>query len=68
MEEDAASQSTVVLFCCRDYKAANITVNLYIVNEPWLFSLAWCSRINSVTTDNIPLLSQLTYPYFFMVS
>uniref|UniRef100_A0A8D2CYD9 Glycerophosphodiester phosphodiesterase domain containing 4 n=1 Tax=Sciurus vulgaris TaxID=55149 RepID=A0A8D2CYD9_SCIVU len=50
----------------RDYKAANININLYIVNEPWLYSLAWCSRINSVTTDNIPRLSQLTHPQFFM--
>ncbi|XP_027798669.2 glycerophosphodiester phosphodiesterase domain-containing protein 4 [Marmota flaviventris] len=50
----------------RDYKAANININLYVVNEPWLYSLAWCSRINSVTTDNIPLLSQLNHPQFFM--
>ncbi|XP_058519609.1 glycerophosphodiester phosphodiesterase domain-containing protein 4 isoform X2 [Ochotona princeps] len=50
----------------RDYKAANININLYLVNEPWLFSLAWCSRIDSVTTDNIPLLSQLDSPHFFM--
>ncbi|XP_021103927.1 glycerophosphodiester phosphodiesterase domain-containing protein 4 isoform X4 [Heterocephalus glaber] len=50
----------------RDYQAANIYINLYIVNEPWIFSLAWCSRINSVTTDNIPVLSQLTHPHFFM--
>ncbi|XP_023501434.1 glycerophosphodiester phosphodiesterase domain-containing protein 4 isoform X4 [Equus caballus] len=50
----------------RDYKAANITINLYLVNEPWLYSLAWCSRIHSVTTDNIQTLSQLNHPYFFM--
>ncbi|XP_007939218.1 glycerophosphodiester phosphodiesterase domain-containing protein 4 [Orycteropus afer afer] len=50
----------------RDYKAANITINLYIVNKPWLFSLAWCSRIHSVTTDNIELLSQIDHPHFFM--
>uniref|UniRef100_A0A8I5TLN5 Glycerophosphodiester phosphodiesterase domain containing 4 n=1 Tax=Pongo abelii TaxID=9601 RepID=A0A8I5TLN5_PONAB len=50
----------------RDYKAANIHINVYTVNEPWLFSLAWCSRINSVTTDNIGLLSQLNHPHFFM--
>ncbi|XP_021571417.1 glycerophosphodiester phosphodiesterase domain-containing protein 4 [Carlito syrichta] len=50
----------------RAYKAANININLYVVNEPWLYSLAWCSRINSVTTDNIPRLSQLDHPYFFM--
>nr|XP_045748648.1 glycerophosphodiester phosphodiesterase domain-containing protein 4 [Mirounga angustirostris] len=50
----------------RDYKAANIKINLYIVNEPWLYSLAWCCRIHSVTTDNIHILSQLNQPYFFM--
>ncbi|XP_006882990.1 PREDICTED: glycerophosphodiester phosphodiesterase domain-containing protein 4 [Elephantulus edwardii] len=50
----------------RDYKAANITINLYIVNKPWLFSLAWCSRIHSVTTDNIKLLSEIDHPHFFM--
>nr|XP_008018424.2 glycerophosphodiester phosphodiesterase domain-containing protein 4 [Chlorocebus sabaeus] len=50
----------------RDYKAANIYINVYTINEPWLFSLAWCSRINSVTTDNIGLLSQLNHPHFFM--
>ncbi|ELW65031.1 Serine/threonine-protein kinase PAK 1 [Tupaia chinensis] len=50
----------------RHYKAANITINLYIVNEPWLFSLAWCSRINSVTTDNISLLRRLNHPHYFM--
>nr|XP_020142222.1 glycerophosphodiester phosphodiesterase domain-containing protein 4 isoform X2 [Microcebus murinus] len=49
-----------------DYKAANIKVNLYVVNEPWLFSLAWCSSITSVTTDNIALLSQINHPQFFM--
>ncbi|XP_037695691.1 glycerophosphodiester phosphodiesterase domain-containing protein 4 [Choloepus didactylus] len=50
----------------RDYKAANITINLYTVNEPWLYSLAWCSSIHSVTTNDIHLLSQLNHPYFFM--
>ncbi|KAM7087369.1 glycerophosphodiester phosphodiesterase domain-containing protein 4-like [Molossus nigricans] len=50
----------------RDYKAADITINLYIVNKPWVFSLAWCSRIHSVTTDNIELLRQIDYPYYFM--
>ncbi|XP_072825245.1 glycerophosphodiester phosphodiesterase domain-containing protein 4-like isoform X4 [Vicugna pacos] len=50
----------------REYKAANININIYIVNEPWLFSLAWCSRIQSVTTDNIQVLNQINHPYFFM--
>ncbi|XP_019490328.1 PREDICTED: glycerophosphodiester phosphodiesterase domain-containing protein 4, partial [Hipposideros armiger] len=50
----------------RDYKAANININIYLVNEPWLYSLAWCSSIHSVTTDNIQLLRQINHPYFFM--
>ncbi|XP_061261899.1 glycerophosphodiester phosphodiesterase domain-containing protein 4-like [Bos javanicus] len=50
----------------KEYKAANITINLYIVNEPWLFSLAWCSRIHSVTTDNIQILKEINHPYYFI--
>ncbi|KAM7330473.1 hypothetical protein ACRRTK_009662 [Alexandromys fortis] len=50
----------------RQYQAAKIHINMYIVNEPWLFSLAWCNRINSVTTDNIQVLNQLSHPLFFM--
>ncbi|GAB1292350.1 Glycerophosphodiester phosphodiesterase domain-containing protein 4 [Apodemus speciosus] len=51
-----------------DYKKAKIYINVYVINEPWLFSLAWCSRVNSVTTDNIELLNQLSHPLFFMTS
>ncbi|XP_060016846.1 glycerophosphodiester phosphodiesterase domain-containing protein 4 [Lagenorhynchus albirostris] len=50
----------------REYKAVNININLYIVNEPWLFSLAWCSSIHSVTTDNIQVLNEINHLYFFM--
>ncbi|XP_038957014.1 glycerophosphodiester phosphodiesterase domain-containing protein 4 isoform X8 [Rattus norvegicus] len=50
----------------RDYKKAKIYIHVYVINEPWLFSLAWCSNVNSVTTDNIELLSQLSHPLFFM--
>ncbi|CAH6792655.1 Gdpd4 [Phodopus roborovskii] len=50
----------------RHYKAAKIHINVYVVNEPWLFSLAWCYKINSVTTDNIQTLNQLNRPLFFM--
>lgn len=57
-----------VPFLLREYKAANISINLYVVNEPWLFSLVWCSSIHSVTTDNIEVLNEMNYPYYFMVS
>ncbi|KAB0370555.1 hypothetical protein FD755_016964, partial [Muntiacus reevesi] len=51
----------------KEYKAANITINVYLVNEPWLFSLVWCSSIHSVTTDNLEVLKQINHPYYFMV-
>ncbi|XP_043308725.1 glycerophosphodiester phosphodiesterase domain-containing protein 4-like [Cervus elaphus] len=50
----------------KEYKAANISINLYLVNEPWLFSLAWCSKIQSVTTDNLQVLREINHPYYFM--
>ncbi|XP_054244210.1 glycerophosphodiester phosphodiesterase domain-containing protein 4 [Indicator indicator] len=50
----------------RKYAEANITTNLYVVNEPWLFSLAWCSGVHSVTTDAVHTLKNLSQPLFLM--
>uniref|UniRef100_A0A8C3MHD6 Uncharacterized protein n=1 Tax=Geospiza parvula TaxID=87175 RepID=A0A8C3MHD6_GEOPR len=52
----------------RKYAAANITTNFYVVNEPWLYSLAWCSGAHSVTTNAVHLLKDLSQPLFLMVS
>ena len=68
-ESEINSESPVgSFFSPREYRAANISINLYLVNEPWLFSLAWCSRIPSVTTDNVQVLNEMTQPSYFMVS
>ncbi|NXU56216.1 GDPD5 protein, partial [Turnix velox] len=48
------------------YAEANITTNLYVVNEPWLFSLAWCSGAHSVTTNAVQTLKNLKQPLFLM--
>ncbi|NWI17769.1 GDPD5 protein, partial [Crypturellus soui] len=48
------------------YAEANITTNLYVVNEPWLFSLAWCSGAHSVTTNTVHVLKNLRQPLFLM--
>uniref|UniRef100_A0A8D0DMQ4 Glycerophosphodiester phosphodiesterase domain containing 4 n=1 Tax=Salvator merianae TaxID=96440 RepID=A0A8D0DMQ4_SALMN len=48
------------------YLKSNITVNLWVVNEPWLFSLAWCSGVQSVTTDSVHTLGKLHQPSFLM--
>ncbi|KAM4796150.1 glycerophosphodiester phosphodiesterase domain-containing protein 4 [Rhinophrynus dorsalis] len=50
----------------RMYAAANITTNLYVVSEPWLFSLAWCSGAHSVTTNVVHSLKKMDRPMFLM--
>lgn len=53
---------------CRDYASWNLSVNLYTVNAPWLFSLLWCAGVPSVTSDNSHTLSQVSSPLWIMVS
>ncbi|XP_061485037.1 glycerophosphodiester phosphodiesterase domain-containing protein 5 isoform X1 [Rhineura floridana] len=50
----------------REYTAANLSVNLYIVNEPWLYSILWCSGVQSVTSDNSHVLSRVPSPIWLM--
>uniref|UniRef100_A0A3B4FX59 Glycerophosphodiester phosphodiesterase domain-containing protein 5-like n=1 Tax=Pundamilia nyererei TaxID=303518 RepID=A0A3B4FX59_9CICH len=35
-----------------EYTAVNITTNLYVISQPWLYSLAWCAGVHSVTTNS----------------
>ncbi|XP_045672165.1 glycerophosphodiester phosphodiesterase domain-containing protein 5 isoform X2 [Ursus americanus] len=50
----------------RDYASWNLSVNLYTVNAPWLFSLLWCAGVPSVTSDNSHALSQVPSPLWIM--
>ncbi|XP_066476796.1 glycerophosphodiester phosphodiesterase domain-containing protein 5 isoform X2 [Tiliqua scincoides] len=50
----------------REYTAANLSVNLYIVNEPWLYSILWCSGVQSVTSDNSQVLGRMVSPSWLM--
>ncbi|KAM8897685.1 LOW QUALITY PROTEIN: glycerophosphodiester phosphodiesterase domain-containing protein 5-like [Spinachia spinachia] len=50
----------------RRYAAVNVTTNLYVVSQPWLFSLAWCCGVHSVTTNAPQLLASLGSPLFLM--
>ncbi|KAM3837829.1 glycerophosphodiester phosphodiesterase domain-containing protein 4-like [Vipera latastei] len=52
----------------RKYAKANITTNLWVVSEPWLYSLAWCYGVESVTTDAVHVLGNVSQPFFFLVS
>nr|XP_028581713.1 glycerophosphodiester phosphodiesterase domain-containing protein 5 isoform X2 [Podarcis muralis] len=50
----------------REYAVANLSVNLFVVNEPWLYSVLWCSGVQSVTSDNSRVLSRLRSPVWMM--
>ncbi|CAB1316641.1 unnamed protein product [Coregonus sp. 'balchen'] len=49
-----------------EYAAANISINLYVISQSWLYSLAWCSAAQSVTTNALQLLNNLSRPLFLM--
>uniref|UniRef100_A0A8C2XME3 GP-PDE domain-containing protein n=1 Tax=Cyclopterus lumpus TaxID=8103 RepID=A0A8C2XME3_CYCLU len=44
------------------------STNLYVVSQPWLFSLAWCCGVQSVTSNAPQLLSGMSSPLFLMVT
>ncbi|XP_056140214.1 glycerophosphodiester phosphodiesterase domain-containing protein 5-like [Lampris incognitus] len=50
----------------RAYAAVNITTNLYVISQPWLYSLAWCTGVHSVTTNAPQLLRAMQTPLFLM--
>ncbi|NXP45157.1 GDPD5 protein, partial [Heliornis fulica] len=50
----------------RDYTVANLSVNLYTVNEPWLYSILWCAGVQSVTSDNSHVLLKVPFPIWLM--
>nr|XP_012788705.1 unnamed protein product [Sorex araneus] len=50
----------------RDYASWNLSVNLYMVNAPWLFSLLWCAGVPSVTSDNSHTLAQVPSPLWML--
>ncbi|XP_025030788.1 glycerophosphodiester phosphodiesterase domain-containing protein 5 isoform X2 [Python bivittatus] len=50
----------------REYVSANLSVNLYVVNEPWLYSVLWCMEVQSITSDNAHVLRRLPSPLWLM--
>lgn len=46
----------------RELRSRNITVNMWVVNERWLFSLLWCAGASSVTTNSCHLLKDMDKP------
>ncbi|NXL93711.1 GDPD2 inositolphosphodiesterase, partial [Alectura lathami] len=52
----------------RQYRHDNISVNLYVVNQPWLFSVLWCSGVSSVTTNACQVLKEMKHPIWLLPS
>uniref|UniRef100_A0A8C6T421 Glycerophosphodiester phosphodiesterase domain containing 5b n=1 Tax=Neogobius melanostomus TaxID=47308 RepID=A0A8C6T421_9GOBI len=46
----------------RDFSQQNINLTLYTVNEPWLYSVLWCSGVPSVSSEHIISLLCLQKP------
>jgi glycerophosphoryl diester phosphodiesterase len=46
-----------------DYRNQGLGVNVYTVDEIWLFSQFWLSGVTSLTTNNIHTFSQLNEPF-----
>ncbi|XP_041800287.1 glycerophosphoinositol inositolphosphodiesterase GDPD2 isoform X2 [Chelmon rostratus] len=47
-------------------RKAGVRVNMWVVNERWLFSLLWCAGVSSVTTNSCHLLKDMDRPDWFM--
>ncbi|TSK49650.1 Glycerophosphodiester phosphodiesterase domain-containing protein 5 [Bagarius yarrelli] len=50
----------------RMYTAANVSVTLYTVNEPWLYSVLWCSGVHSVSSEAPQILRKVLSPLWLM--
>ncbi|MBN3300135.1 GDPD5 protein, partial [Amia calva] len=50
----------------REFTASNISVDLFSVNDPWLFSVLWCSGVPSVSSDAPQILKKVPYPIWLM--
>nr|XP_029537231.1 glycerophosphodiester phosphodiesterase domain-containing protein 5-like isoform X1 [Oncorhynchus nerka] len=50
----------------REFSRSNVSVTLYTVNEPWLFSVLWCSGVSSVSSEAPNILRKVPYPIWLM--
>ncbi|KAM9318046.1 glycerophosphodiester phosphodiesterase domain-containing protein 5 isoform 1-T2 [Pholidichthys leucotaenia] len=50
----------------RNFSESSISVTLYTVNEPWLYSVLWCSGVSSVSSEAPHVLRKVPYPIWLM--
>ncbi|KAG9341407.1 hypothetical protein JZ751_019215 [Albula glossodonta] len=50
----------------RELLVNNVSLSLYTVNEPWLYSVLWCSGVTAVSSDAPQILKKVPYPIWIM--
>ncbi|XP_057694557.1 glycerophosphodiester phosphodiesterase domain-containing protein 5 isoform X2 [Corythoichthys intestinalis] len=50
----------------RDLAEKNISLTVYTVNEPWLYSVLWCSGVSSVSSEAPHILKKVPYPIWLL--
>ncbi|CAK6967346.1 glycerophosphodiester phosphodiesterase domain-containing protein 5 [Scomber scombrus] len=50
----------------RNFTHSDINLTLYTVNEPWLYSVLWCSDVSSVSSEAPQILKKVPYPVWLM--
>uniref|UniRef100_A0A3P8ZJJ0 GP-PDE domain-containing protein n=1 Tax=Esox lucius TaxID=8010 RepID=A0A3P8ZJJ0_ESOLU len=50
----------------QNFLANNMSVTVYPVNEPWLYSVLWCSGVPSVSSDAPQILRKVPYPIWLL--
>lgn len=58
--------SKISLRDIQKYQANNVSLTVYPVNEPWLYSTLWCSGVPSVSSDAPQVLRKVPYPIWLM--
>jgi len=46
----------------QSYREKGLGVNVYTIDQPWLFSQFWLSGVTSITTNNVHTFSQIEQP------
>jgi hypothetical protein len=49
-----------------DYVQRNISVNIYVIDSSWLFSVAWCLGVSSITTNKCQELAKISRPVWHL--
>uniref|UniRef100_A0A8C7YIB2 Glycerophosphodiester phosphodiesterase domain containing 5b n=1 Tax=Oryzias sinensis TaxID=183150 RepID=A0A8C7YIB2_9TELE len=50
----------------RNFSQSHIDLTLYTVNDPWLYSVLWCSGVSAVSSEAPHVLKKVPYPSWLM--